>query len=237
MSEADTTKASTPGHVLHELSQRAARGETEGARAATELGQAADAIHLEIVATGLHGARVLVGHVLGMHLLLSAEGLHGPREAPALLYLFADALGTRPTGDAPMSTVPLFGLHMILPPVAVARWLYKAGRIAHANVDLVKDLDKFEASLSDWTVEEFAEADPELEVYRAGEIDGPVHVYEHFGFARVAVPTAGGRLVRLKSALPTTRGAIGRLRDLFGTVEWSHGLRSEAPVHGHGPGG
>lgn len=64
----------------------------------------------------------MVGHVLGLHLLFHAQGIHGPREAPALVYLLADAMAVWPTGDAPMSTVPVFGLHLVLPPVAVARW-------------------------------------------------------------------------------------------------------------------
>jgi hypothetical protein len=234
--ESTTGRAGTPGHLFQELTQRAAQGEAEGARAAAELGHAAEALHLEVVPTGLQGRRALVGHVLGMHLLFSAEGLHGPREAPAFVYLFSDALAVRPTGDAPMSTVPVFGLHMVLPPVAVARWLYKAGRIAHANIDLVKDLDKFEASLADWTVDDFAEADPKLEVYRAAEMDGPLHVYQHLGFARVAVPTPGGRLVRLKSGLPVTGDAVGRLQGLFGAVEWPNGLNTDAPPGGHEPG-
>ena len=202
-------------------------------RAATELGQAAGALHLEVVPTGLIGTRVLVGHLLGMHLLLHAEGLHGPREAPALMYLFTDAVAVRPTGDAPMSVVPLLGLHMLLPPVAVARWLYKAGRIAHANVDLVKDLDEFEASLMEWTVDDFSEADPQLEVYRAAETEAPLHIYQHLGFARVTVPAPDGRIVRLKSGFPVTGDAIKRLHDLFGRVGWPKGIETTPPPGEH----
>jgi hypothetical protein len=199
------------------------------AQAAARLGHATGALHLELVGTGLQGERVLVGHVMGMHLLLHAEGLHGPREAPALVYLFADALAVRPTDDAPMSTVPLFGLHMVLPPLAMARWLYKAGRIEHANDDLIEDAQRFEASLAGWTVDEFALADEKLQVFRTADIGGPVHIYQHLAFARVWVPQSDGRPLRLKSAAPTTAEAFVKLEELFRTITWPHGLSTAPP--------
>lgn len=211
---------------LSGLRFRAARGGAEGVH---ELGQAAESLRLQVVPSGLEGDRVLLGHVLGMHLLLHAEGIHGPREAPALVYLFADALAVRPTDDAPMSTVPLFGLHMVLPPLAVARWLYKTGRIAHANVDLVKDARQFEDSVAEWTVDDFAEADPRLQVHRIADIADPVHVYEHLGFARLWVPVPGPHPVRLKSALPATSEAFARFEELFVTGHWPNGVSTEVP--------
>ena len=196
---------------------------------AGELEQAAVSLHLQVLLTGLQGERALVGHAMGMHLLLHAEGIHGPRETPVLVYLFADAMAIRPTDDAPMSTVPMFGLHMVLPPLAVARWLYKTGRIAHANVELVKDARHFQDSVADWTVDDFAEADPKLQVLRVTDIDGPVHAYEHLGYARLWVPVRGRRPARLKSALPTTSEASTRLEDLLLAASWPNGLSTEVP--------
>ncbi len=218
--------------MLDDLRHGASGGAAAGAHAAATLGHAAEATRLEIATTGLHGPRSLVGHVLGMHLLLPASGIHGPRESPALVYLFADALAVRPTDDAPMSTVPAFGLHLVLPPLAVARWVYKAGRIEHANLDLVKDAQRFEESLATWTVDDFADADPKLEVYRASEMPGPLHVYQHLGFAYVWVPTPD-RPTRLKSALPVTSEAFVKLWGLFTLVSWSRGLSTEVPAHPH----
>lgn len=220
--------------MLDELRKGASAGAAVGGHAAAELGHATEAMALEIVPTGLSGERVLFGHVLGMHLSLPAGHLHGPREAPALLYLFADALAVRPTDDAPMSTVPVFGLHMVLPPLAVARWLYKAGRIEHANVDLVKDAQRFADSLAEWTVDDFAEADPKLEVHRVADLPGPFHVYEHLGFAHVWLPTSDGRPVHLKSAIPTSSDAYVKLWQLFSRVDWPHGLRTDTPPGDHG---
>lgn len=199
-----------------------------------QLGHAAQAMTLEIVPTGLDGERALVGHVLGMHLALPASHLHGPREAPAFIYLFADALAVRPTDDAPMSTVPLFGLHMVLPPVAVARWVYKAGRIEHANLDLVKDAQRFADSLPQWTVDDFAEADPKLEVHWTRDLTGPIHVYEHMGFANVSAPAPDGRHIHLKSALPVSSDAFVKLWHLFTYVTWPQGLSTEVPAENHG---
>jgi hypothetical protein len=224
---------STPGlgqRVIGDLRRGAALGATAGAHAAAQLGHAAEAVTLEIVPTGLSGERALVGHVLGMHLELPANHLHGPREAPALLYLFADALAVRPTDDAPMSTVPVFGLHMVLPPLAVARWVYKAGRIEHANLDLVKDAQRFADSLAQWTVDDFAAADPKLGVHRTKDLPAPIHVYEHDGFANVSVPTSGGRPVHLKSALPVATDAFVGLWQLFTLVSWPQGLSTEVPA-------
>lgn len=210
------------------LRREAAAGEAVGGRAAVELGHATEAMALGIVPTALSGERVLVGHVLGMHISLPAEHLHGPRQAPALLYLFADALAIRPTDDAPMSTVPIFGLHMALPPLAIARWVYKAGRIEHANADLVKDAERFAASLAEWTVDDFAEADPKLEVHRALDLPGALHVYEHLGFANLAVPVTEGRRVHLRSTLPASSQLSVKLWQLFASVDWPHGLSTEA---------
>jgi len=218
---------------LQGLRRRAASGGADGARAAAELAHAGEALHLEVVLTGLAGERVLVGHVVGMHQLLHAGGLHGPRETPAILYVFADALAVRPTDDAPMSTVPALGLHLLLPPLAVARWLYKTGRIAHANVELVKELANeeghFEASLAEWTVDDFAEADPKVQVVRASDLGGPLHLYDHLGFARLTATLPGEPPLRLKSTLPVTPGALAAMEELFCAVQWPHGLRLAAP--------
>jgi hypothetical protein len=219
--------------MLKDLRREAAEGVSAGERAAAQLGHAAQAMELEIVPTHLEGERALVGHVLGMHLYLPASHLHGPREAPALLYLFADALAVRPTDDAPMSTVPLFGLHMVLPPVAVARWAYKAGRIEHANLDLVREGQRFADSLGEWTVDDFAEADPKLDVHRAKALPGPIRVYEHLGRAHLLIPASEGRPVHLKSALPVSSNAFVELWQLFTLVTWPHGLSTEAPSDPH----
>ena len=226
--------AADPGNLRRrmtdELRREAAAGKQDEQHAAVELGHAARAIALEIVPTGLDGARALVGHVLGMHLSLPAGHFHGPRQAPALLYLFADALAIRPTDDAPMSTVPMFGLHMVLPPAAVARWVYKAGRIEHANLDLVKEAERFASSIAEWTVDDFCEADPKLEVRRAAELTGPLHVYEHLGFANITVPADDGRPVRLKSSLPVPSESFVKLWQLFALVHWPQGLSTEVPT-------
>jgi hypothetical protein len=223
--------------MIADLRRDAAVGEEEAGRVASELGQAAEAMVLEVVRTRLTGERALVGHVLGMHLVIPASHLHGPREAPALIYLFADALAFRPTDDAPMSTVPIFGLHMVLPPLAVARWVYKAGRIEHANLDLVEDEQRFADSLADWTVDDLAEADPKLEVFRLADLPGNLHVYEHLGYANIWLPVADGRPAHLKSALPATSDAFVKLWQLFTLVHWPNGLSTDvaADVHGVGP--
>ena len=215
-------------HLLDSLRRDAAAGEKAGERATAKLGQAAQAMALEIVPTGLRNDRALVGHVLGMHLDLPASRLHGPREAPALLYLFADALAIRPTDDAPMSTIPLFGLHMVLPPAAIAHWVYKAGRIEHANLDLVKDEQRFADSLAQWTVDDFQVVDPKLEVCRTKDLPLPLHVYEHLGYAHLWVPRPDGRPIHLKSALPASSGVFVKLWQLFTLVKWPQGLTTEA---------
>ncbi len=218
-------------HAAVDVSAGAAAGE----RAAAEVGRAAEAMHLQVVSTGLHGDRVLVGHVLGTHLVLPAGGLHGPRQTPAVAYLFADALAVRPSDDAPMSTVPLLGLHMVFPPLALTRWLYKAGRIEHANVDLVTVAREFEASISQWTVDDFAAADPKLQVHRLGALDGPVHVHQRLGFASLWAPVPGGHPLHLKSTLPAPAEAFATLWDLCASVSWPQGITMEAP-HGDGAG-
>ena len=224
-------------HVLSNLRRGASAGAKAGERAAAELGQAAQAMALEIVPTGLRNDRALVGHVLGMHLALPASHLHGPREAPVLLYLFADALAIRPTDDAPMSTIPLFGLHMVLPPAAIAHWVYKAGRIEHANLDLVKDARRFADSLARWTVDDFEVADPKLEVCRTRDLTQPLRVYEHLGYAHLWVPPTDGRAVHLKSALPASSEVFVKLWQLFTLVEWPQGLSAEAAEeHAEPPG-
>ena len=234
-----TTSPGTEGspgwhqHVLDDLRRGAAAGTKAGERAASELGRATQAMALEVVPTGLRGDRALVGHVLGMHLLLPASHLHGPREAPALLYLFADALAIRPSDDAPMSTIPLFGLHMVLPPAAIAHWVYKAGRIEHANLDLVKDARRFADSLAQWTVDDFEGADPKLDVRRTGDLTQPLHVYEHLGYAHLWVPVPDGRPVHLKSALPASSNSFVNLWQLFTLVKWPRGLTTEVPAEDH----
>jgi hypothetical protein len=231
------TPDGSPGlqrRVLDDLRRGAAVGTKAGERAAAQLGHAAEAMALEIVPTRLRGDRALVGHVLGLHLALPASHLHGPREAPALLYLFADALAIRPTDDAPMSTIPLLGLHMVLPPVAVARWVYKAGRTEHANLDLVKDAQRFADTLAQWTVDDFAEADPKLDVHRAGDLTGPLRVYEHLGYAHLSVPVLGVRPIHLKSALPASSNAFVKLWQLFTLATWPKGLSTQAPADARG---
>jgi len=214
---------------LQELRRQVAAEAQVGAHEAVTVGQAAAALRLTVTATGLSGDRVFVGHVLGLHQLLAASGLHGPRQVPVVAYLFADALAVRPSDDAPMSTVPLLGLHMVFPPLAVTRWLYKAGRTEHANVDLVEVASTFEAALPHWTVDDFADADPKLEVRRVGAVDGPVHVYERFGFAHLWVPAPRGAPLRLKSTLPTTAEAFAELVELCGAVRWPGGVEMAPP--------
>jgi hypothetical protein len=218
------------GHrLLDDVRARAQRGGAEGAAVASRLGAAAEALHLEVVETKLDGPRALVGHVLGMRLLVPAQGLHGPRETPVLLYLFRDALAVRPTDDAPMSAVPIVGLHLLLPDVAIAHWLYKLGRTAHANVELVKDEGRVEASLDEWTVDDFASADPKLRVFPVAARSDPVRLYESLGFVRLVVPVAGDKPVRLKSNLPEPSKGFVHLWEVFNSVTWPHGLSMEPP--------
>lgn len=204
-----------------------------GERAAGAVGSAAEALHLEVVRTDLAGARSLAGHVLGMRLLIPAEGVHGPRETAALLYLFHDALAIRPTDDAPMSAVPMYGLHIVMPHVAVARWVYKAGRTAHANLDLARQERDFEATLPQWTVDDFQEATSKIQVHATAAIPAPVHLYEHLGFVHMTVPVAGSPPARLKSALPESAAAYVRMWELFDSVSWPQGLTMEEPPSGH----
>jgi hypothetical protein len=133
-----------------------------------------------------------------------------------------------------MSAIPLPGLHMLLPPVAVARWVYKAGRVEHANLDLVKDAQRFADSLAQWTVDDFAQADSELDVHRAADLPGPLRVYGHLTYARVSVPVDGPRPLRLRSDLPAPPGALEKLTDLFSLVTWPHGMSTQAPPDGPG---
>jgi hypothetical protein len=202
---------------------------TAGAKAATTVGASAEALHLEVVATGLTGPRALAGHVLGMRLLIPAEGVHGPRETAALLYLFHDALAIRPTDDAPMSAVPLIGLHILMPHVAMARWVYKAGRTAHANMDLAREEREFESSLAEWTVDDFRESTAKLTVHTTATIPTPVRLYEHLGFVRLAVPVPAGPPIRLKSALPESAAAYIQMWKLFDSLSWPNGLTMEEP--------
>lgn len=238
-STAEPGHAGTPGdrppetrraRLLGDLRRDAARGVTTGARAATEMGHAAQALGLAVDVTGLQGPRVLLGQIRGMQQRLPAGDLHGPRETPALVYVFADALGIRPSDDAPMSTVPLFGLHLVLPPLAIARWVYKAGRVEHANLDLVADADRFAQSVDRWTVDDFAGADPKLEVRRAAEVLSPVHVYLNLGFAHLRIESPGMPPLHLKSALPTPAGAFAGVLELMGAVPWRHGLTTALPT-------
>jgi hypothetical protein len=210
---------------------------TAGAKAAASVATSAEALTLEIVSTELTGARALAGHVLGMRLLLPAEGVHGPRETAALLYLFGDALAIRPTDDAPMSAIPLLGLHILMPHVAMAHWVYKAGRTAHANMDLAREEQDFKEMLSHWTVDDFREATTALDVHLTAGIPGPVRLYEHLGFVRLAVPRPGGTPIRMKSALPEPSPAYLRMWKLFDSVTWPQGLTMEGPPEPHEPPG
>ncbi len=197
---------------------------------ATALAEAAEGLALEVVETNFEGERALVGHALGMRLLIPAEGIHGPRETAALLYLFRDAIAIRPTDDAPMSAVPLYGLHIIVPQIAVARWAYKAGRTAHANVTLAKEEHGVDASLQDWTVDDFRAADDKLQTFMVTELEGPVHLYHHLGLVRLDFGVRSGRRVRLKSALPETSDAQQRLWDLFVKVLGSTRMTIDRPA-------
>ncbi len=219
---------------LQNLRHQVVAEATAGAHTAVTMGEAAAAVRLDATATGLSGARAFVGHVLGLHQMLRASGLHGPRQIPAVVYLFADAVAVRPSDDAPMSTVPLLGLHMVFPPLAVTRWLYKAGRTEHANVDLIEVASAFEAALPQWTVDDFADADPKLDVRRLDSIGGPVHVYERLGFAHLWVPADGAEPLRLQSTLPATPEAFAKLWQLCGAVSWPGGIQMVPPPHeGH----
>lgn len=222
-----------PARILVELRSAERHGQTAGTKAAGAVGTSAEALHLEVVATDFTGARALAGHVLGLRLLIPAEGIHGPREAPALLYLFRDALALRPTDDAPMSAIPLCGLHMVMPHVAMARWVYKAGRTAHANLNLARQEAEFQAALSHWTADEFKEATSKLQVHPLAQVPEPVRLYEHLGFVRLDVPVVGGPPVRLKSALLEPAAAYLRMWKLFDAVPWPHGLTMEEPPDAH----
>jgi|SRR5579875_324406 len=230
--ETSTGKTAHPGpslrrHLLDEARRGVGAGASTASLAATQLGRAAEAIALGTLATGLRGQRALVGHVVGMHLCVPAGHLHGPREAPAFLYVFADALAIRPSDDAPMSSVPVVGLHMVLPELAIAHWLYKAGRIEHANLDLVEDSQRFASSLPHWTVDDFAAADPKVQVHRTGEV-GTIHVYEHLGFANIWIPN-NDDATRLKSALPVSSESFVKLCELMSLAHWPDGMRTTPP--------
>ncbi len=233
IAEHEATYGPLPKRILAELRSGVRQGGAVGAKAAGKMGEAAEALRLEVVETPLQGRRALVGHVLGMRLLIPAEGIHGPREAAALLYLFGDAIAIRPTGDWPMSAVPLYGLHIILPQVAVARWLYKAGRTAHANVDLADEARHVEDRLATWTVDDFGQADSRLQVFMAAELAGPVHLYQHLGLVRLAFALSGGPLVRLKSALPEPSAVSQRLWELLAKVLGPAGLTVDKPAGEH----
>lgn len=222
-----------PKRILAELRSRSQEAGVVSAKAASKVGEATEALRLEVVETKLEGPRVLIGHALGMRLLIPAEGIHGPRETASLLYMFRDSIAIRPTDDAPMSAVPLYGLHIVMPHVAIARWAYKAGRTAHANVDLEKDEKEVEASLSAWTVDDFRQADDKLQVFMLAEIAGPVHLYQHLGLVRLAFEVPEKRLVRMKSALPETSAAFRRLWDVFGKELSSDKLTMDPPADEH----
>lgn len=217
--------------IVAELRAGAQHGGAAGTRALSAAGHAAEALHLEVIETSLTAQRALLGHVLGMRLLIPAAGIHGPREAASLLYLFGDALAIRPTDDAPLSAVPLYGLHIVMPHVAMARWVYKAGRTAHANLDLEKDDEKVEQALREWTVDDFRAADDKVRVFEAASLPGPLCVYQNLGLVHLSVPVAGKPPVRLKSALPESAATFVRLLEVFSKVSWAHGISTERP-HG-----
>lgn len=207
----------------------AEHGDAAGARAAGSAAHAAQELHVEVVETSFDGPRALVGHLLGMRLLIPASGIHGPREAPALLYLFRDALAIRPTDDAPLSAVPLYGLHIVLPHVAVARWVYRTGRIAHADLDLAREEQTVEADLRSWTVDDFRAADEKLQVWEAASLPAALHVYQHMGLVYLVVPVAAGAPVRLKSTLPESAAIFARVLELFSKLPWAQGVTTERP--------
>lgn len=212
IAEHESLRGPLPTRILAELRSGAAQG---GAKALGAISQGADALRLEVVETGLTGNRALVGHALGMRLLIPAEGVHGPRETAVLLYLFADGIAIRPTDDSPMSAVPLYGLHIVMPHVAAARWIYKAGRTAHANMNLEEEDRRVEGELAEWTIDDFRRSDQKLQVYMSPDLATPLYVYEHLGFVRVTFGARGGAQVRLKSALPESPEAYVRLWELF----------------------
>ncbi|MGH8979944.1 MAG: hypothetical protein ACRDWE_02830 [Acidimicrobiales bacterium] len=224
------TPAPPSRRVLAEIRTGAQRGDAVGGRALGEAAHAAEALHLEIVETPLTGARALVGHVLGMRLCIPAHGIHGPRETPSLLYLFGDALAIRPTDDEPLSAVPLYGLHIVMPHVALAHWAYKAGRIAHANLDLERDNEKVEQGLQAWTAEDFRAADAKVQVFGVDGVPGPLHVYQHLGMVHVDVPVSGVPPLRMKSSLPESAATFVRMLEVLSKVPWTHGVSTARPV-------
>lgn len=217
--------------ILAELGAGAQSGDPAGARTVSAATQAARELHVEAIETSLDGPRALVGHLLGMRLLIPASGIHGPREAPALLYLFGDALAIRPTDDAPLSAVPLYGLHIVLPHIAIARWAYRAGRIAHADLDLARADRSVEPDLRTWTVDDFRAADDELQVFPIATLPASLHLYQHLGLVRLAVPTDQGEPVRLKSTLPEPASTFAHVLELFSKLHWAHGISTERPEH------
>jgi hypothetical protein len=150
-----------------------------------------------------------------------------------VLELFAVSFALRASDVWPMSAVPLDGLHLVVPQVAVARWVYKAGRTAHANVDLAKEEQSVEASFAKWTVDDFRLADSKLRVFMTAELTGPVHLYQRLGLVRLAFAAPGGPLVRLKSALPEASGSYQRLWDLFAKVVGPARLTIDRPSGDH----
>ncbi|MGH9028726.1 MAG: hypothetical protein ACRDV4_03835 [Acidimicrobiales bacterium] len=132
-----------------------------------------------------------------------------------------------------MSAVPLYGLHIVMPHVAVARWMYKTGRTAHANIDLEKEEHGVEASLSEWTVDDFRQADEKLQVFPVSQLQRQVHLYHELGLVRIAFQPSSGPLVRLKSALPEPQGAYQRLWDVFEKVVGAAGVTVDKPPGAH----
>jgi hypothetical protein len=230
----EATHGPMPKRILAELRSTTQMAGSSAAKAAGVVDEAGEALRLEVVDTKLQGPRALVGHVLGMRLLIPAEGIHGPREAAALLYLFADAIAIRPTDDAPMSAVPLYGLHIVMPHVAMARWMYKTGRTAHANIDLEKEEHDVEASISKWTVDDFRQDDPKLQVFMVRDLEAETHLYHDLGLVRLAFKTSSGPLVRLKSALPETQGTYQRFWDLLQRVVGPARLTVDKPERAGG---
>ncbi len=214
--------------ILAELRAGARHGDAASARAASAASHAAEELHVEVIETSLSGPRALVGHLLGMRLLIPASGVHGPRETPALLYLFGDALAIRPTDDAPLSAVPLYGLHIVLPHVALARWAYRAGRVAHADLDLAREDQRVEPDLRTWTVDDFRAADDKVQVFETAELPAAIHVYQHLGLVRLAVPTPRQDApVRLKSSMPESATTFAHVLEIFSKLPWAHGVSTE----------
>ena len=98
----------------------------------------------------------------------------------------------------------------------------------------MEDEQRFADAIAEWTVDDFAQADPKLDVHRAADLPGALHVYERLAYAHLSVPVSGPRPVHLKSALPVSASAFTALHELFTRVSWPHGLSDEAAAEAQG---